>query len=78
VSKVIVGMDPHKNSATIEVMAGDEAVVHRPPDRGVAPEQGVRQAGHQLPPRTRPGPEKKGHPFMTGQRPGEPTCAFAA
>jgi hypothetical protein len=27
VSKVIVGMDPHKNSATIEVMAGDEAVV---------------------------------------------------
>jgi transposase len=27
VSKVIIGMDPHKNSATIEVMAGDEAVV---------------------------------------------------
>jgi len=27
VSKVIVGMDPHKNSATIEIMAGDEAVV---------------------------------------------------
>ena len=26
-SKVIVGMDPHKNSATIEVMAGDEVVV---------------------------------------------------
>jgi len=27
VSKVIVGMDPYKNSATIEVMGGDEAVV---------------------------------------------------
>ena len=26
-SKVIVGMDPYKNSATIEVMGGDEAVV---------------------------------------------------
>jgi hypothetical protein len=24
--------------------------VHRPPHRGVAPEQGIRQAGHQLPP----------------------------
>jgi transposase len=27
VSKVIIGMDPHKGSATIEVMAGDESVV---------------------------------------------------
>ena len=27
--------------------------------------QGVRQAGHRLPPRARPGPEKKGHPVMT-------------
>jgi hypothetical protein len=26
-SQVIIGMDPHKRSATIEVMAGNEAVV---------------------------------------------------
>ena len=26
-SQVIIGMDPHKRSATIEVMAGDETVV---------------------------------------------------
>ena len=26
-SRVVIGMDPHKRSATIEVMAGDEAVV---------------------------------------------------
>jgi hypothetical protein len=26
-SLVVIGMDPHKRSATIEVMAGDEAVV---------------------------------------------------
>ncbi len=26
-SRVIIGMDPHKRSATIEVMAGDETVV---------------------------------------------------
>jgi transposase len=25
-SQVIIGMDPHKRSATIEVMAGDETV----------------------------------------------------
>ena len=25
--KVVIGMDPHKRSATIEVMAGDETVV---------------------------------------------------
>ena len=25
-SLVVIGMDPHKRSATIEVMAGDEAV----------------------------------------------------
>jgi hypothetical protein len=27
VSLVVIGTDPHKRSATIEVMAGDEAVV---------------------------------------------------
>ena len=26
-SRVIIGMDPHKRSATIEVMAGDEAIL---------------------------------------------------
>ena len=26
-STVVIGMDPHKRSATIEVMAGDEAVL---------------------------------------------------
>src|SRR5579863_4773837 len=26
-SQVIIGMDPHKRSATIEIMTGDEAVV---------------------------------------------------
>jgi hypothetical protein len=26
-STVVIGMDPHKRSATVEVMAGDEAVV---------------------------------------------------
>jgi hypothetical protein len=26
-SPVVIGMDPHRRSATIEVMAGDEAVV---------------------------------------------------
>ena len=26
-SAVVIGMDPHKRSATIEVMAGDEAVL---------------------------------------------------
>ena len=31
-----------------------------PPHREVAPAQGVRQAGHQLPPRGRAGPEKEG------------------
>jgi hypothetical protein len=28
-SQVVIGMDPHKRTATIEVMAGDEAVVGR-------------------------------------------------
>jgi hypothetical protein len=31
----------------------------------------ARQAGHQLPPRARAGPEKKGRPVMTEQMPGE-------
>ena len=26
-SQVVIGMDPHKRSATIEVMAGDETVL---------------------------------------------------
>jgi transposase len=26
-SKVVIGMDPHKRSATIEIMAGDETVL---------------------------------------------------
>jgi hypothetical protein len=26
--RVVIGMDPHKRSATIEVMAGDEAVLY--------------------------------------------------
>ena len=26
-SGVVIGMDPHKRSATIEIMAGDEAVL---------------------------------------------------
>jgi hypothetical protein len=29
-SQVVIGMDPHKRTATIEVMAGDEAVAGRP------------------------------------------------
>ena len=28
-SAVVIGMDPHKRSATIEVMAGDEASARR-------------------------------------------------
>jgi transposase len=28
-SQVVIGMDPHKRSATIEVMAGDETVAGR-------------------------------------------------
>ena len=27
VDRVVVGMDPHKRSVTIEVMAGDEAIL---------------------------------------------------
>jgi hypothetical protein len=26
-NRVIIGMDPHKRSATIEIMAGDEAIL---------------------------------------------------
>ena len=26
-SQVVLGMDPHKRSATIEIMAGDDAIV---------------------------------------------------
>ena len=46
------------------------AAVHRPPHRGVAPRQGVRQAGHRLPHRARPGPEEEEPPVMTEQMPG--------
>jgi hypothetical protein len=28
-NRVVIGMDPHKRTATIEVMAGDEAVAGR-------------------------------------------------
>ena len=43
--------------------------VHRGPHRGVAPAQGVRQAGHQLPSRARPGPEPP--PGPGGARDGD-------
>ena len=47
-TRVVIGMDPHRRSVTIEVMAPDEAVLEGGRYATDSPGNGVRQPGRDV------------------------------